>query len=373
MVTTAPLSILHVLAPADSGGLETVVRSLALGHSAMGMSVAIAAVVESPSSLFVEEARDLGITVHVVRSPARSFRPECNGVRALLAQNKVNILHSHGYRSDILDIGVARAMNIPSVTTLHGFSATDLKARAYEWVQIRAAGRASAVVAVSTNVANRLIKGGVSPMLVHLIRNAAPNSTVLVAEDAARDQLKLERGLHIGWIGRLSREKGPDIMLEAMRYLTDLPVTLSFVGDGSDRLSLSARADELGIADRIRFHGRVPDAASFLRAFDVVALSSRTEGSPMVVLEAMAAEVPIVATRVGGIPDMLSEREAILVDPENPEALAAGIRSSLTDTKASTDRAAQARARLATEFGNEAWLSRYELLYRSLQPGNPVN
>jgi len=373
MVTTAPLSILHVLAPADSGGLETVVRSLALGHAAMGMSVAIAAAVESPTSHFVEEARDLGITVHVVRSPARSFRPERNGVRALLEQNKVNILHSHGYRSDILNIGVARAMNIPSVTTLHGFSATDLKARAYEWVQIRSARRASAVVAVSTNVANRLIEGGVSPALIHLIRNAASKGTVLVGEAEARDQLRLERGLHIGWIGRLSSEKGPDVMLEAMQHLTDLPVTLSFVGDGHDRLWLATRADELGIADRIRFHGRVRDAATFLRAFDLVALSSRTEGSPMVVLEAMAAGIPIVATRVGGIPDMLSGREAILVDPEKPKALAAAIRSSLTDTKASTDRAARAHTRLVTEFGNEAWLSRYEALYRSLQSASPVN
>ena len=88
----------------------------------------------------------------------------------------------------------------------------------------------------------------------------------------------------------------------------------------------------------------------------------------MVLLEAMRAGVPIVATRVGGIPDMLSGDQALLVKPDDPEALAAAIRSALVTPKASAERSMRAHSRLVAEFGAEAWLEKYETLYRSIQP-----
>jgi glycosyltransferase involved in cell wall biosynthesis len=334
----------------------------------MGHTVELAAVLDVATNPFVEEARDAGITVHVVDSPARSFRPERRAIRAILARKRIDVLQSHGYRSDILDLGVARSAGVPSVTTLHGFSATDRKARVYEWLQLSAARRASAIVAVSTNVADRALASGARPESVHLIRNSITPTAKHIATDAAREQLGLLPALHLGWVGRLSSEKGPDVMLEAMPHLADIPVTLSFIGDGPDRPSLTERAASLGISDRVRFHGRVADAASLLAAFNVVVLSSRTEGTPMVVLEAMACEVPIVATRVGGVPDMLSAAEAILVDSEDPVALAIAIRTAIGDLKASAERAVRARARLLDQFDTNAWLTRYETLYRSIQP-----
>ena len=90
----------------------------------------------------------------------------------------------------------------------------------------------------------------------------------------------------------------------------------------------------------------------------------------MVILEAMQACVPVVATRVGGIPDMLSAREAILVDSENPEALATNIRSTLTNPAQSAARAQNALQRLHSEFDTDTWLTRYENLYRAIQPGS---
>ena len=366
-MTGKPLHIAHVLAPADVGGLETVVRSLALGHSAMGHSVDLIAVLDSPGNRFVEEARDAGIRVHVVESPARSIRPERRGIRDFLTRNHVDVLHSHGYRSDILNLGIARQMGVPSVTTLHGFSATDRKGRMYEWLQLRGARRASAIVAVSTNVADRVVASGATRESVHLIRNAtAPTSTPLSAE-AARMKLGLGAGQHIGWIGRLSAEKGPDVMIEAMRHLSDLPVTLSFIGDGPDLASLKRQADTAGVASRVIFHGLIRDAASLIRGFDLIALSSRTEGTPMVVLEGMAARIPIVAPRVGGIPDMLSATEALLVDPENPQALASAIRATLSDPGASAARAIRAHERMVADFDLDRWLVNYENLYRSIQ------
>jgi glycosyltransferase involved in cell wall biosynthesis len=117
----------------------------------------------------------------------------------------------------------------------------------------------------------------------------------------------------------------------------------------------------------ITWHGVVPDAGRLLRAFDVLVLSSRTEGTPMVVLEAMAAGVPIVATRVGGVPDVLSSADAMLVPPEDPAALAAAIRAVHDHPDAARSRADSARRRLDTEFALAPWLARYEAIYRQVQ------
>src|SRR5439155_1364987 len=106
--------------------------------------------------------------------------------------------------------------------------------------------------------------------------------------------------------------------------------------------------------------GVVPDAAPLFAAFDLFVLSSRTEGSPMVVFEAMAAGVPVIATDVGGVPEMLTPEEAVFVPPDHPAALAAAIRAAYRAPAAARARAARARERLCRDFGTERWCERYD-------------
>jgi glycosyltransferase involved in cell wall biosynthesis len=101
-------------------------------------------------------------------------------------------------------------------------------------------------------------------------------------------------------------------------------------------------------------------------AFDVFVLSSRTEGTPIALFEAMAAGVPIVASAVGGVPDVVSSREAVLVTQEDPAALAAGLTETLGDPTAALERARAARRRLEREFALQPWLEQYLALYTSL-------
>jgi glycosyltransferase involved in cell wall biosynthesis len=108
----------------------------------------------------------------------------------------------------------------------------------------------------------------------------------------------------------------------------------------------------------------VPDAARLFRALDVFVLSSRTEGTPMVLLEAMAAGVPIVATRVGGVPDIVGDAEARLIPPHDPIVLARAIRAVLADRSGARTRAAAAQIRLRRDFAPEPWVARYEAVYQ---------
>src|SRR5690606_17786654 len=110
-----------------------------------------------------------------------------------------------------------------------------------------------------------------------------------------------------------------------------------------------------------------PDAGQLFPAFDAFVLSSRTEGTPIALFEAMAARVPIVATRVGGVPDVVTAAEAILVPSEDPRELAKAIRAVVADTGSARSRAAAAEDRLRTAYDVEPWVDRYVSIYENVQ------
>jgi glycosyltransferase involved in cell wall biosynthesis len=157
-------------------------------------------------------------------------------------------------------------------------------------------------------------------------------------------------------------------MIDALALMGDRRITLSLLGDGGARGGVQARAAALGIEGRITWHGTVPEAARMFRAFDAFVMSSRTEGTPIALLEAMAAGVPVVATAVGGIPDVVSQAEATLVPSENPAALAAAVTEILRNPAGALERTRAAQRRLEREFALQPWLARYEALYGALHP-----
>ncbi|HLQ23741.1 MAG TPA: glycosyltransferase, partial [Gemmatimonadales bacterium] len=142
------------------------------------------------------------------------------------------------------------------------------------------------------------------------------------------------------------------------------------IGTGRERGRIEAQATRLGLTGRIHWCGAVPDAGHLFPAFDCFVLSSRTEGTPMVLFEAMAAATPIVTTRVGGVPDVVSEADAVLVPPGDASALAGAVATVLDDPQAARVRAERARARLDAEHGVARWVAGYDSVYRAVvRPG----
>ena len=356
------------------GGKESVVRLLAIGQRDRGHAVRVAAIVNGPGRAhpFVVELKAAGVEVVPLALPSRAYFRERALVAELCARYRPSVVHTHGYRADVLDGGVARRQWIPTVTTVHGFAAGDWKNRLYERVQRIAFRSFDAVVAVSRPLAENLRADGVRPDRIHLVPNAYTAGRMLDRESARRELSVSEGEFVVGWVGRLSSEKGADVMVDAVARLTDVPLKLLVFGDGREREALSARATALGAAARIRWHGIVHDAASRFRAFDVFVLSSRTEGTPIVLFEAMAAGVPIVATGVGGVPDIVSSTEALLVPPEDSAALAEAVRQVYREPNSAATRARAARERLVAEFQPDAWVSRYEAVYGRLQTPRAV-
>jgi len=367
----SPLSVLHVLAPARYGGLETVVTTLAPALLDLDVRVTVGLVLppgDDPSSHPVACALDAaGVPVETLTTGSRRYMAERRWVRELLGREGADVLHTHGYRPDVVDAPVARVGGIATVTTVHGFTGGGWRNRSYEWLQTRAFRRFSAVVAVSPKLRRELGERGVPESRLRMIPNAWAPAARPVSRDEARRRLGLAPDRPaIGWIGRLSREKAPDVMIRSAAALGDDRTGISIVGEGPEERRCRALAEELGVGGRITWHGPLPDAGTLLAAFDAVALTSWTEGTPMVLLEASAAGVPVVATAVGGIPDVLSPSEAYLCGAGAVDELAEAMRAVLSDPEEAATRAARARRRVQDDFAVEPWARRYRALYARL-------
>jgi glycosyltransferase involved in cell wall biosynthesis len=225
--------------------------------------------------------------------------------------------------------------------------------------------RFDAVVAVSAPLHRELRAAGVPDRGLHVVQNAWTPAAPRLDRRQARETLTLpDTGFVVGWVARMTPEKGGELLLRAMAKLDDLPLTVSVIGDGPELAELRRAADRLGIGDRIHWHGSVAHAGRLFSAFDCFVLSAHTEGTPIVLFEAMEAQVPIVATSVGGVPDVVSPEEALLVGPNDAGGLARAVRATCEDRSSAQARAGRARRRLAEAFAVEPWLARYEAIYR---------
>ena len=333
-------------------------------HSRVRVEVVTVLDADDDGNAFLAPLRLAGVAVTPIHLAPRAYLSERRRLRALLELRPPDLVHTHGYRADIQGGGVARQLRIPTVATVHGFTGGGWKNRVYERLQLGALRHCDAVVAVSGPLVARLQAVGIGPERLHLVPNAAPTDEPPLPRGEARRRLGLpEQGLVVGWVGRLSAEKGPDVFLEALAAVDDPGVRGILVGTGREGAALGTLARRLGVEDRVMWPGSVPGAGRLFRAFDCFVLSSRTEGTPIVLFEAMAAEVPVVTTAVGGVPDVVSSTEASLVPANDPGALAAAIRGVLADPTSAQARARSARGRLERERAMAPWVARYEQVY----------
>jgi glycosyltransferase involved in cell wall biosynthesis len=370
---TAPpsrLSIVHLLAPAPYGGLESVVLTLAAAQRAAGDAVCVAVVMNGAAQghPFVRALAGRGIDVEVISVSGRDYIGERKKVRALLEQRRADVLHTHGYRPDVVDAPVARWMGVPTITTVHGFTGGGgVKGRLYEWLQLRSFRAFDAVVAVSEKLRGDLVRAGVRASRVHTVRNSHEADTELLDRAAARRTLGIGEHERVAvWVGRMSAEKAPDVMVRVLAAAATPDLRLSFVGAGALERDCRELADSLGVTGRIRWHGVVDHAGRLLRAFDAVVLTSWTEGTPVVLLEAMGAGVPIVATSVGGIPESVGAESAALLPAGDVVALARAVDEIFSRPADAAMRSAAARERLARERAVGPWVERHREIYRSL-------
>ncbi len=373
----ATMRIVHVIAPAPVGGAEQVVRDLTRALALAGVDTHVIAVLDQGTEdhPFLRNA-DPEVSIHPLPLPARAYASERRAIGKVLAQVQPTVVHTHGYRSNVIAASAARGSGLPVVSTAHGFTGSGWKIRAYQAAERWSFRRAHAVVAVSSPIAAQLGEMGVRPGSTWTIPNTRHPPEGVLPRELARESLKVPKdAFHVGWIGRMSREKAPDVMLEAISLVQDRGVLphlhVSMLGDGPMMQPLRERTDRLGLAERVRWHGRVPDASRLMKGFDVLVLSSRSEGTPIVALEAMLLRTPLVATDVGGVGELVGPDGALLKPPSNPLAIARAIEDVQASPEAAARRAESAFLRAHADYSPAQWAAQHLEVYRTVTASPP--
>ncbi|MGD0629618.1 MAG: glycosyltransferase family 4 protein [Terracidiphilus sp.] len=362
------MKILHVISSGGMYGAEAVILNMSRMMNE-GPNRSLLGVFQNFSNSNVqlhEQAIQEGIESHLIPCRGQVDRAAVIRIRELVAQTGVDVVHAHGYKADIYVYLAMRSSRIPFVSTCHNWLDNDRKASLYGFLDRWTLRRYARIVAVSADVRQRLLKAGVDAKRISMIRNGID----LRPFDHAPALLKHELGwtacLLVGLAGRLSFEKGVDIFLHAAaRVLAQLPDAKFVVaGDGPEQAALDALINELGIRASVRMLGRRTDMPSFYASLDVLVSSSRTEGLPIGILEAMASRLPLVATPVGEIPTLIEDgRTGMLAAVENQESLAEAIVVLLRNPERREQLGAAARQRVEDEFSAARMTADYLRVY----------
>lgn len=243
-------------------------------------------------------------------------------VLSICRRERVRIWHGHDYKSNALGLLLRHFWPMRLVTTLHGWVKHTRRTPLYYKIDEMCLPHFEAVISVSPDLHARSLACGVRPERCTLIENGIDVTQYTrrqrVAEAKRRLGLPSER-IVLGAVGRLSPEKGFDILIRAVKGLLEcgLDVALVIAGDGDEEPRLRGLIAQLGIADRVQMLGFCTDPRSVYEALDVFVLSSLREGLPNVLLEAMALELPVVATRIAGIPRVIDDGYNGLLIPAN--------------------------------------------------------
>lgn len=355
------MGVLQVLTPASFGGIEVVVEQLVEGLCQAGEDVAVIALGGGPHAQpYLSRLRDRGGVVLEV--PGRhGIRHEAAALHRLLEARPDAVLHSHGYRADLL-VGYARCRGQRWVSTVHGFTHLTAKLTVYQVADRLALRFADAVIAVSEPLVQDLRRWGVPGGRVHLVRNV-PRRGAPIGKAEARRRLGLDPARTVvGWVGRFSPEKGPD-RLGAVAAALGGTAELVLVGDGPERPAVLEALAAMGEDRPHRWLGRRDDIGMLMAAFDVLILPSRTEGMPLTVLEAMAAGVPVVAFDVGDVRAVVGEETGWLVRAGDVAAFVDAVGRAVTDADGRARRGLASARLMATRFSGDGWIAAHRALY----------
>lgn len=295
------------------------------------------------------------------------------GLLEVMRRRRVDVLHCHEFTMAVYGAAAGALLRRPVVITMHGGRGYEGRRRrrlALRW----AVRRSAFTTAVSPPTREALEKSlRLAPGSVRVIPNGVR------PERGEREPVRRELGLGedellVVAVGNLYRVKGHDVLLRALGWIATehrtVPWRLAIAGRGSEEEELRSLSAELGIDDRVHLLGFRSDVPDLLAAADVFAMSSRSEGLPMALLEAMFAARPIVASAVGGIPEAVEDdRTGLLVPPDAPPELGRALVALMRDRSLAARLGRAARREASRRYGVEAMVDEYERLYRAAAPG----
>lgn len=334
------IKLMVIFGGGDEGGGPAYLKSLLKGIDKERFEVVYLSL--GRDSL-ADELADYVSAVEVLEGRQGMLVGSVKSVKKAVRRHGTQLIHTHGFRANFAGRLAGRSLGVPVVTTVHSVISTDyanpfkaLLAPRIDNITLALTGR---FIAISNAIKEDLSGRGVPPEKISVVYNGIDPYEPSPDRDAARAALgglipvrelgrAGEDAFIVGTVARLEPNKGVINLVRAVKKLTEsIPgLRVIIIGSGIEREALEKEASTLGVSNVVEFLGYQLDVRRLIPGFDVFALPSLSEGFGLVIVEAMAAGVPVVASRVGGIPEIIDhEKSGLLVEPGDPRALGHGV------------------------------------------------
>ena len=326
------------------------------------------------SDLLLKTAEQAHIPIHPIIERGPFDSAVFAALSSVVRQTAPDVIQTHAVKSHFLVRLSGLHQLSPWVAFHHGYTWPSLRARVYNQLDRWSLRAARRVVTVSTPFRNMLVRHGVDPERITVVHNAVDSDwrgSDRSSAESLRNELGIAKGKKVILIvGRLSREKDHLTLVDVVHQIHQaggFAPHLVIVGEGPERVRIEQRIQALRLAEHVSMTGQTSSVDRYYGIADLAVLSSRTEGSPNALLEAMAARVPVVATAVGGIPEIVTDQDsALLVPPGMRDSMARAVTSLLTDRGLAERLACRARELVETRFFPESRARDLCALYRDL-------
>jgi glycosyltransferase involved in cell wall biosynthesis len=325
---------------------------------------------DHPFGQFIQEAMRLGLNLQLLRQRLTIDPWLIPQAIRVVRQHRINVIQTHAHKANVLGFLIKPICRKPWIAFAHGYIHGGWKVRIYQFLDRTVLPHADRVVTVSESMKELLVRIGVDAHKIVVVHNAIEPPAVdpeSAAAVRARHGIAPTRKV-IGVIGRLSPEKGQLDFLKALRTTVRqcADLTALIIGDGPDRAMLEQYTAEHGLRDHVVFTGYQERIADYIQALDLLVSPSLTEGLPNAVLEGMSHGIAVLATSVGGVPEIIGADNGVLVPPSQPEILAAKMTELLTDDARRRDIAVKGRESLYPRFSPAHRVQKMVSLYREL-------
>lgn len=364
------LRIMHLISSGGLFGAEKVMLSLAKSLNYNGTKSWIGAInnFHNPHLEVIEEAKKVNIPTVVIKSKGKFDITAIKQIIEAIRKFNIDIIHTHNYKANMIGFLAAKKTKVPIMSTLHGYIGNNFKLRCYERIDRFMLRFFNKVVFVDDSLARCLRNGLVNSIVI--------NNGINISSQATGHKTQVKGGLGIkedelviGSAGRLSKEKGHRYLIEAFARIVKKHsgVKLLIVGNGLQYQRLVDSVQQLGIEGNVIFAGYQEDMDKVYRGIDILVQPSLREGVPLAILEAMSYGLPVVATNVGGVANLIRNRETgLLINPASSKEIYNALLNLLEDKKLREELGQNAKQFVKENYSLDRMVNSYKRVYQEV-------